>query len=115
MAGNEADCKYPPDEGENDMDTVRLGKTGIVVNKNGFGALPVQRVSDEEAVRIVRRAYEGGITFFDTCAVTIRTASISLGLALSEGCVTRSTSRRRPAAVTPEGFWTELEHDRLPI
>ena len=26
MAGNEADCKYPPDEGENDMETVRLGK-----------------------------------------------------------------------------------------
>ena len=29
---------------------VRLGSTNIVVNKNGFGALPIQRVSDEEAV-----------------------------------------------------------------
>ena len=30
---------------------VRLGSTGIVVNKNGFGALPMQRVSMEEAVQ----------------------------------------------------------------
>ena len=66
MAGNEADCKHPSDKGENDMETVRLGKTGIITNKNGFGALPVQRVSDEEAVKILRRAYEGGITYFDS-------------------------------------------------
>lgn len=26
MAGNEADCKHPSDKGENDMETVRLGK-----------------------------------------------------------------------------------------
>ncbi len=45
---------------------VRLGKTGIVVNKNGFGALPVQRVSDETAVHLLRKAYEGGMRFFDT-------------------------------------------------
>lgn len=45
---------------------VRLGKTGIVVNKNGFGALPIQRVTDEEAVFLLRKAYEGGFRFFDT-------------------------------------------------
>ena len=45
---------------------VRLGSTEIVVNKNGFGALPMQRVSMEDAVALVRRAFEGGITFFDT-------------------------------------------------
>lgn len=48
---------------------VRLGSTGIVVNKNGFGALPIQRVSDEEAVFLLRKAYEGGIRFFDTARV----------------------------------------------
>ena len=31
------------------MTNVTLGRTGITVNKNGFGALPVQRVSMEEA------------------------------------------------------------------
>lgn len=45
---------------------VRLGKTEIVVNKNGFGALPIQRISDEAAVHLLRKAYEGGIRFFDT-------------------------------------------------
>lgn len=44
--------------------SVRLGSTEIVVDKNGFGALPIQRISDEEAVKLLRRAYEGGIRFF---------------------------------------------------
>ncbi len=43
-----------------------LGKTGITANKNGFGALPIQRISDEEAVNLLRKAYNNGITFFDT-------------------------------------------------
>lgn len=45
---------------------VCLGKTGIVVNKNGFGALPIQRISDDAAVYLLRKAYDGGIRFFDT-------------------------------------------------
>lgn len=48
------------------MQTVRLGKTEIVTNKNGFGALPIQRISDAEAVKLLRRAYDRGITFYDT-------------------------------------------------
>lgn len=48
------------------MSTVRLGKTGFVLEKNGFGALPVQRVSVEQAVSLLRRAYDGGFRFFDT-------------------------------------------------
>lgn len=45
---------------------VRLGKTEIRVNKNGFGALPIQRISDDEAVFLLRKAYNKGIRFFDT-------------------------------------------------
>lgn len=45
---------------------VKLGNTGIAANKNGFGALPIQRVSMESAVKILRMAYDGGINFFDT-------------------------------------------------
>ncbi len=48
------------------MGSVRLGKTGITVEKNAFGALPVQRVTKEEAVRLLRMAYDGGMRFFDT-------------------------------------------------
>ena len=46
--------------------TVTLGSTGITVNKNGFGALPIQRISTEEAVRLLQKAYKGGINFYDT-------------------------------------------------
>ncbi len=45
---------------------MKLGKTGIETPQNAFGALPIQRVSDEAAVRILRKAYEGGMTYFDT-------------------------------------------------
>ena len=48
------------------MNTVTLGTTGITVNKNGFGALPIQRISNEDAVHLIRKAYQAGITFFDT-------------------------------------------------
>ncbi len=48
------------------MVQVRLGKTEIVVNKNGFGALPIQRISDGAAVALLNKAYDGGIRFFDT-------------------------------------------------
>ncbi|MFQ9515095.1 MAG: aldo/keto reductase [Eubacterium sp.] len=45
---------------------VILGSTGINVNKNGFGALPVQRVGMDEACKILRKAYDNGIDYFDT-------------------------------------------------
>ena len=45
------------------MEMVTLGKTGITVNKNGFGALPIQRISIDDAVALARRAYEAGMTF----------------------------------------------------
>ena len=48
------------------MEMVTLGKTGITVHKNGFGALPIQRISIDDAVALARRAYEAGMTFFDT-------------------------------------------------
>ena len=48
------------------MENVTLGTTGITVNKNGFGALPIQRISVEEAARLLRKAYDGGVRFFDT-------------------------------------------------
>ncbi len=48
------------------MSQVLLGKTGISVNKNGFGALPIQRISKEEAKLLLTKAYNSGINFYDT-------------------------------------------------
>ena len=42
------------------METVTLGRTGITVNKNGFGALPIQRISTEDAAALARKAYDAG-------------------------------------------------------
>lgn len=66
-----------------DQVQVRLGKTEIVVNKNGFGALPIQRISDEAAVYLLRRAYDGGIRFFDT-ARAYSDSEHKLGLAFAD-------------------------------
>lgn len=48
------------------MDYVTLGRTGITVCKNGFGALPVQRVSFDTAKKLFLKAYDAGINFYDT-------------------------------------------------
>lgn len=48
------------------MNYVKLGSTGIVTPQNAFGALPIQRADYDEAKRILMKAYEGGMTFFDT-------------------------------------------------
>lgn len=48
------------------QDYVTLGSTGITVNKNGFGALPIQRVTMQQGVHLLRKALDAGITFFDT-------------------------------------------------
>ena len=48
------------------MGSVKLGRTGLVVEKQGFGCLPIQRISKAEAVELLHRAYDGGINYFDT-------------------------------------------------
>ena len=48
------------------MQTVILGKTGIEVSKNGFGALPIQRISKKDAVYLLQKAFYNGINYFDT-------------------------------------------------
>jgi len=65
------------------MQTMVLGKTGLVVTKPAFGALPVQRRSMEDAVAILRRAYEGGIRYFDT-ANAYTDSEEKIGRALSD-------------------------------
>ena len=65
------------------MRMITLGKTGIVTPQNAFGALPVQRRDKETAARILRTAYEGGMTFFDT-ARAYSDSEEKIGLALSD-------------------------------
>jgi len=48
------------------MKRILLGSTGIEIEKNGFGALPIQRITRDEAAHLLRKAYDGGINYFDT-------------------------------------------------
>lgn len=48
------------------MNKIRLGRTNLLVSRSSFGALPIQRVSFDEAKRLLLMAYEGGMNFFDT-------------------------------------------------
>ena len=48
------------------MSKIQLGSTGIEIEKNGFGCLPIQRISKEEAAHLLRKALDGGMNYFDT-------------------------------------------------
>ncbi|XCP85706.1 aldo/keto reductase [Roseburia hominis] len=89
------------------MNTVTLGKTGITVNKNGFGALPIQRVSTEDAVKLARKAYTGGIRFFDT-ARAYSDSEVKLGEAF-DGMREKIYIATKTAAENAEDFWKDLE------
>ena len=65
------------------MKQITLGKTGITVPQDAFGALPIQRRNMDDAVRILRKAYENGIDFFDT-ARAYTDSEEKIGNALSD-------------------------------
>ena len=92
------------------MKNITLGRTGITVPQNGFGALPIQRVSIDEAVTILRKAYSGGMRFFDT-ARAYSDSEIKLGAAFGDGYVERDKIiiATKTAAKKPEDFWKDLE------
>jgi len=63
------------------MRKVVLGKTGIEVSEAGFGCIPIIRLSTSEAVIVLRRAYDRGITLFDTANAYLDSEE-KIGLAL---------------------------------
>ena len=88
------------------MDMVTLGTTGITVNKNGFGALPIQRISQEDAVALARKAYHAGIRFFDT-ARAYTDSEVKLGEAF-DGIREQVYIATKTMADNAEDFWKDL-------
>lgn len=88
------------------MGNVILGTTGICVNKNGFGALPIQRIPVEDAVNLLLRAYESGITFFDT-ARFYTDSEFKIGTAFRK-IRPRVIIATKTAAANAELFWKDL-------
>ncbi|MFA6508431.1 MAG: aldo/keto reductase [Treponemataceae bacterium] len=48
------------------MEKIRLGRTGLMVSRSGFGAIPIQRITADQSTALLRKAYDAGINFFDT-------------------------------------------------
>ena len=89
------------------MEMVTLGTTGITVNKNGFGALPIQRIDTADAVRLLKKAYDAGITYFDT-ARFYTDSEKKIGAAF-EGMRDKIYIATKTMTTTVEGFWEQLE------
>jgi aryl-alcohol dehydrogenase-like predicted oxidoreductase len=48
------------------VEKIRLGKTGLIVTRLGFGGIPIQRLNEADAVAVVRKCLDLGINYFDT-------------------------------------------------
>ena len=51
------------------LEKVRLGKTGLMVTRIAMGCIPIQRLSEGDAVKLLRLAYDLGVNFYDTAHV----------------------------------------------
>ena len=88
------------------METIRLGRTNLIVSKNGFGALPVQRVGMEDACRLLRKAFDNGINYFDT-ARAYSDSEEKLGNALAD-VREKIIISTKTGATNVEDFWKHL-------
>jgi len=86
---------------------VTLGRTGLEVNFSAFGCLPIQRVSEADAVKVLRHALDNGFNFFDT-ARYYTDSERKLGLAF-QGCRDRLLIASKSMAKTAETLRCELD------
>ncbi|MBO5517106.1 MAG: aldo/keto reductase [Firmicutes bacterium] len=89
------------------MRNITLGKTGITVPQNAFGALPIQRVTLGTAVHLLRSAYDGGMRFFDT-ARAYTDSEEKIGTAF-EGMRDKVYIASKTKARNAAEFWEDLE------
>ncbi len=89
------------------MKKVVLGQTGLEVTKTSFGALPIQRLSVDGAVSLLRKAYDKGINYFDT-ARAYTDSEEKLGIAF-EGMRDRVVISTKSQAKTADAFERDLE------
>lgn len=89
------------------MQTVTLGKSQITVPKNGFGALPIQRISLKEAVYLLHKAFDNGMYYFDT-ARFYTDSEEKLGEAFRSKR-DKIIISSKTGATSAESFWKDLE------
>lgn len=62
---------------------ITLGKTGLDINRFGFGGIPIQHVDERQAVETVAHAIRRGVDFIDTSRA-YTTSERRIGIALAE-------------------------------
>lgn len=71
------------------MEKRELGSTGLKVTTIGFGGIPLQRLSEDEAVQVLRYAIDAGINFIDTAR----------GYSVSESYIGKAIEGRRDQVI----------------
>lgn len=93
------------------MERIVIGKTGLEVNRFGVGGIPLQRVSEDQAVETVFHAIEKGVDFIDTSRA-YTTSERRIGLALKQAdkkIILASKSTSKTAGGGSCRFGKELE------
>ena len=80
----------------------------MIVTRSGFGALPIQRRSFADAGAILQRAYDAGITFFDT-ARAYSDSEEKIGSVFSPAMRQRVFIATKTMAKNAEDFWRDLQ------
>jgi uncharacterized protein len=87
------------------MKYLEFGKTGMKVSEIGFGGIPIIRLSKEEAVSVLRRSLDRGITLYDT-ANAYRDSEEKIGAAFrgirDQVIIATKTLRRDAASATEQ-------------
>jgi len=102
------------------MERIKLGRTGLKINRCGFGGIPIQRVDEARAIETVRHAVERGVDFIDTSrAYTTSEGRIGKALKLTGNKAVLATKSvgRTPDAVKAdlEKSLAELQVDRIDL
>lgn len=86
----------------------QFGRTGVMVSALGFGAMRLPQ-DDEEAVRVMRRAFELGVNYLDT-ARAYGESERKCGIALKgwRDRILLSTKNNLGGDMTVEGWWSRL-------
>ena len=90
------------------MNKITLGKTGLVIEKNGLGCLPIQRISEQDAVYLLHKAYDGGINFYDT-ARAYSDSEQKVGAAFSGDARQGRSCDKDGRADMQDEMWKDLE------
>ncbi|WP_419024820.1 aldo/keto reductase [Emergencia sp.] len=87
----------------------------MITNKNGFGALPIQRISYEETEALIYEAYDNGVTFYDT-ARFYTDSEEKLGRAIAKrGIRDKVYIASKTMCNTTEEFWSQLSQSLIDL